>query len=155
MTAQGMEAGGAEGERAVAWVRRLYEADRVAAAWGVELASAGVGRAAVRMTVRPDMLNGAGTCHGGVIFTLADIAFQCACNSCGRLTVSAAASADYVRPARVGDRLLAVCTERYRTRSGGGYDVEVTRDDDDRLVAVFWGKARELGPQHRPPSDSD
>ena len=95
------------------------------------------------------MLNGAGRCHGGVIFTLADVAFQCACNSHGRLTVSAAASIQFVRPVSAGDELTAVCVERYRSRSGGGYDATVTRTDPDnpdtpQLVALFRGQAHEL-----------
>ena len=102
------------------------------------------------MTVTEDMLNGAQKCHGGVIFTLADTAFQCACNSHGRLTVSSAASIQFVRAATVGDQLIAVCVERFRNRSGGGYDVTVTREDSvgnpgaPQLVALFRGQAHEL-----------
>lgn len=117
---------------------------------GIELTDAALGRATARMTVQDDMLNGAGRCHGGVIFTLADTAFQCACNSHGRLTVSAGASIEFVRPASAGDELTAVCVERYRNRSGGGYDVTVTRTSDaadasaPQLVALFRGRAHEL-----------
>jgi acyl-CoA thioesterase len=32
------------------------------------------------MTVRPDMVTGDDTCHGGFTFTLADAAFVYACN---------------------------------------------------------------------------
>ena len=119
---------------------------------GIELTEATLGRATARMTVREDMLNGAGRCHGGVIFTLADTAFQCACNSHGRLTVSSGASIQFVRPASVGDELIAACVERYRNRSGGGYDVAVTRagadgnSDAPQLVALFRGQAHELRP---------
>lgn len=95
------------------------------------------------------MLNGARKCHGGVIFTLADTAFQCACNSHGRLTVSSAASIQFIRAASVGDELTAVCVERFRNRSGGGYDVTVTRSGagdpgTSQLVALFRGQAHEL-----------
>ena len=136
--------------RAGRYGRRLYDDDLTARGLGIELADAGVGRATTRMTVREDMLNGAGKCHGGVIFTLADTAFQCACNSHGRLTVSAASSIQFVRPASVGDELVAVCVELYRNRSGGGYDVTITgagpgTDTDARqLVALFRGQAHEL-----------
>ena len=37
------------------------------------------------------MVNGHGICHGGVIFSLADTAFACACNSWGPVTVAAGA----------------------------------------------------------------
>ena len=119
---------------------------------GIGLTETGLGSATARMTVREDMLNGAGKCHGGVIFTLADTAFQCACNSHGRLTVSSGASIQFVRPASAGDELVAECVERYRNRSGGGYDVTVTRISDEadasapQLVALFRGQAHELRP---------
>ena len=130
--------------------RRLHGQDRAARALGIELTTAGLGSATARMTVRGDMLNGAGKCHGGVIFTLADTAFQCACNSHGRLTVSSGASIQFVRAASAGDELIAECVERYRNRSGGGYDVTVTRVSDEagasapQLVALFRGQAHEL-----------
>ena len=136
--------------RAHHYARRLYDDDHTASGLGIELEAAGVGRATTRMTVREDMLNGAGKCHGGVIFTLADTAFQCACNSYGRPTVSAASSIQFVRPASPGDELVAVCVERYRNRSTGGYDVTVTAagpgaaPDARQLVALFRGQAHEL-----------
>ena len=132
--------------------RRLHDHDRPAQELGIELTEATLGRATARMTVRDDMLNGAGKCHGGVLFTLADTAFQCACNSRGRLTVSSGASIEFVRPASAGDELTAVCVERYRNRSGGGYDVTVTRTGADgdpgapQLIALFRGQAHELRP---------
>ena len=119
----------------------------MAAGLDVEFRDAGAGHATVAMTVTAEMANGAGFCHGGVIFTLADIAFQSACNSVGRPTVAAAASIDFARPALVGDTLQAACSERYRTRSGGVYDVTVTRASDGRLIALFRGNAREPRPQ--------
>lgn len=130
--------------------RQLHDHDRVARELGITLTEAGQGTATARLTVREDMLNGAQKCHGGVIFTLADTAFQCACNSHGRLTVSSAASIQFVRAASVGDELTAVCVERFRNRSGGGYDVTVTRagTPDEaggpQLVALFRGQAHEL-----------
>ena len=129
--------------------RRLHDHDQAARQLGIELTGAGLGTATARMTVREDMLNGARKCHGGVIFTLADTAFQCACNSHGRLTVSSAASIQFIRAASVGDELTAVCIERFRNRSGGGYDVTVTRSGAEdpgaqQLVALFRGQAHEL-----------
>jgi len=132
--------------------RRLHDRDRLARQLGIELTEAGQGSATARMTIRDDMLNGAGKCHGGVIFALADTAFQCACNSHGRLTVSSAASIQFVRAASGGDELVAECVERFRNRSGGGYDVTVTRVNaggspgTPRLVALFRGQAHEVRP---------
>ena len=50
---------------------RAYDADACSRAFGMEIAEV---RAAARlqMRVRPEFLNGHQTCHGGIIFTLAD-----------------------------------------------------------------------------------
>jgi uncharacterized protein (TIGR00369 family) len=52
------------------------------------------------MTIRDDMVNGHGTCHGGVIFSLADTAFACACNSWGPLTAAAQCDSSQAREPR-------------------------------------------------------
>ena len=70
---------------------------------GMVIESVAPGRATLTMTVREDMSNGHGICHGGFIFTLADSAFAFACNSHNRATVAQAAKIDFLRPARRGD----------------------------------------------------
>ena len=55
----------------------------------MELVEIDDGWAVVRMTVRADMVNGHGLCHGGLVATLADSAFAVACNSRGVATVAA------------------------------------------------------------------
>ncbi|MGI9508609.1 MAG: hydroxyphenylacetyl-CoA thioesterase PaaI, partial [Geminicoccaceae bacterium] len=94
------------------------------------------------MTVTKDMLNGHQTCHGGLIFTLADSAFAFACNACNRVTVALGAQITFIEPARQGDRLIATATEQSRTRRTGVYDVEVI-SDDGRKIALFRGNSYE------------
>ena len=66
---------------------QMYGRDRAAQALGISVQAIGPGSAACRMPVRDDMLNGHATCHGGLIFTLADTAFAYACNAGNRATV--------------------------------------------------------------------
>src|SRR5882757_6573813 len=61
----------------------LYAGDTASQALGIELLDAAPGNVRVAMTVRADMVNGHGICHGGILFTLADSAFAFACNSRG------------------------------------------------------------------------
>lgn len=124
--------------------RHLHAHDAVAAQLGVRLVEADAGRASVSMTVRPDMCNGVGTCHGGIIFTLADCALEYASNSHDRLTVASVVSVDFVRPAVVGDELTAVCEERHRGRATGKYDVHVERADG-RTIALLRAHGHEVG----------
>ena len=96
------------------------------------------------MTVTSDMVNGHGMCHGGLIFTLADTAFACACNSWGPVTVAAGCDITFVAPARTGDVLTAAARARARYGRHGIYDVTVSRGD--LLVAEFRGRSQETRP---------
>jgi phenylacetic acid degradation protein PaaD len=106
----------------------LYAADRAAQALGMEVIDVGLGRARIAMTVRPDMLNGHGVCHGGILFTLADTAFAYACNAAGAPMVAAGAGIEFVAPAADGERLIATATETSRSERHGIYDVAVITD---------------------------
>jgi acyl-CoA thioesterase len=61
-------------------------------AWGVAIDEAREGYARISMRLRPDMMNGHRTAHGGMVFALADTAFAYACNSRNVKTVAAQAS---------------------------------------------------------------
>lgn len=125
---------------AEACARALFADDRASQALGMVIEKVSPGRATLSMTVREDMTNGHGICHGGFIFTLADSAFAFACNSHNRATVAQAAKIDFLRPARRGDRLRAEAHERSRGGRSGLYDVEVRRDDGE-LLACFRGNS--------------
>jgi len=117
--------------------------------WGNDVASQDLGmtievtkpgQAEARFEVRANMVNGYDICHGGFIFTLADSAFAFACNTYNRITVAASASIEFVRPARLGDKLLATAAEVHRGGRTGVYDITVTNQDDD-VVAIFRGRS--------------
>ena len=73
------------------------------------------------------MINGHGMAHGGIVFTLADTAFACACNSYGPVTVAAGADIAFAAPVKEGDVLTASARERSRFGRSGIYDVTVLR----------------------------
>ena len=126
-------------------VRRMLAQDAASAALGIELTHVGVGAAQVRMTVRPDMVQGHGTCHRGLVATLADTAFAAACNSRGDgPSVAASADVTWVRPAFAGDVLVADAHERVRSGRTGVTDVTVRREGDGQVVALFRGRSVEL-----------
>jgi acyl-CoA thioesterase len=118
----------------------MFERDHASRGLGIELLHADEGQATVRMTVTGAMVNGHGTVHGGYVFLLADTAFACACNSHGPVTVAAGADISFLRPARLGETLEAVATERATAGRSGIYDVTVRRGDE--VVAEFRGRSR-------------
>ncbi len=128
---------------AIACSEAMLERDDAARALGIELLESTPGRARVAMTVEPRMTNANDVCHGGVLFSLADTAFAHACNNRNRITVAAAANIQFLAPGRIGDRLIATASERYRGRSTGVYDVEI-HNQEGRLIALFRGNAHQI-----------
>jgi acyl-CoA thioesterase len=96
---------------------------------GVELVTLRPRACTLRMTVRPDMLNGFGVSHGGIVYSLADSALAFACNTNGHVTVSVDNTISYPLPVQAGDELLAVAEEETAGARLGFYRVTVARQD--------------------------
>lgn len=107
---------------------------------GVAIIDIGPGYATLTMAVRPNMLNGHQTCHGGFLFALADSAFAFACNSRNEATVAAGCNIEYLRPVTVGSLLTATAVERSLAGRSGVYDVTVS-NAEGVIVALFRGKS--------------
>lgn len=120
----------------------MWDGDAASRMLGMTVVSVGPGSATVTMTVRGDMINGWGMCHGGLVASLADSAFAVACNSHGSVTVAAGFEVTFLEPARLGDELVAVAVERALRGRSGVYDVTVTRASDEMAVAEFRGRSR-------------
>jgi phenylacetic acid degradation protein PaaD len=120
-------------------VELQHARDSAAHSLGIELLAASAGSVRIAMRVRSDMLNGHGTCHGGVVFTLADTAFAYACNSHGIAMVAAGASIEFLAPANLGERLIATASETSRGERHGIYDVTVC-DQTGAIRAHFRGR---------------
>jgi len=132
-------------------VQALYARDLAAQALGIEILDVAPGAVRVAMVVRPDMLNGHGTCHGGMLFALADTAFAFACNSYGEAMVAAGASIEFLAGAARGEQLIATASETSRSARHGIYDVAVARTSGE-LVAHFRGRCARLRVPSSPPT---
>ena len=124
-------------------VAHMYARDRVAPGLGVRVEEVRRRYARIRMTVRDDMINAVGICHGGVIFTLADCAFAYACNSENKRTLATHCSVSFAAAAKLGEDLVAVAEECIHQSRIGVYDVKVT-GDGGRVVAVFRGQSYQV-----------
>jgi len=133
-------------DRARRAAQTLYDSDRASQALGMKLLEVGPGSARVSMRIRADMVNGHNVCHGGLVFSLADSAFAFACNSHGDNTVAAAASIDFLAPAREGDELTATARELWRSGRAGLYEIDVTNQRGER-IAMFRGRSQRIAGQ--------
>lgn len=125
----------------------MWSNDRVSKALGFKIERVAPGEAVLTMTVEENSLNGHDTCHGGIIFSLADSAFGFACNSYNKNVVGQHCSVTYLAPGQKGDTLTAHAKEANKTGRTGIYDVVVTNQNDEEL-AHFRGVSREVSGQH-------
>jgi acyl-CoA thioesterase len=124
--------------RAERLVAAMLAGDAFSRWLGVEIVALGPGACTLRMTVRAEMANGFGVCHGGVTFSLADSALAFASNTHGRVTMSVENGITYPAPARVGDTLIAEAEEEGAGGPLAFYRV-VVRTGDGITVALFRG----------------
>jgi len=129
-------------EDAQARAERLVGAMQVSdgfSAWlGVEVVALAPAACTVRATVRREMLNAFGVCHGGVTYSLADSALAFASNTHGRVSMSVENGISYVAPVALGDVLTAVAAEEGVGGPLAFYRVTV-RNQHDAVVALFRG----------------
>ena len=131
----------------------MWEQDDASKGLGMEIVEIGPGKATLAMQVRADMVNGQRIAHGGFIFTLADSAFAFACNSHNERVVAAQGQITFLKPGRLGDRLVASAREISRSGRSGIYDVCVTAADE--VIAEFRGHSRIVPGSWFPPSASN
>jgi acyl-CoA thioesterase len=123
----------------------VWAADGASRSLGMEMVHVGLGAATVQMIVRPDMINGWNTCHGGFLASVADSAFALACSSHGEMTVAAGFDITFLEPAYLGDTLLATASERSTRGRIGIYDVTITRAGETAgTIAEFRGRSHSL-----------
>ena len=123
---------------------------------GAELLDWGPGWANVRRVAPGAAGNVAGTVSGGVLLTLADAAFEAACNGHGRQAVALELTAHFPSAGLPGETLTAVATEVARGRRTASYRIDVAGGDppQPRLVvmALAYRTSRwHLGEEAWPP----
>ncbi|HEX3848494.1 MAG TPA: PaaI family thioesterase [Steroidobacteraceae bacterium] len=107
---------------------------------GIELVSAGDGRAVVALDLAPRHLNSWGAAHGGVLMTLLDVAMAVAGRSLdpeAGAGVTVEMKVTFVQPAR-GPRIQASGHAYHRSTTMAFCDGEV-HDASNRLVAKGMG----------------
>ena len=130
----------------------MWEEDDASKGLGIKIVAIGPGLATLAMTVQPHMVNGQRIAHGGFIFTLADSAFAFACNTHNGRAVAAHCQITFIRPGKLGDRLVAAAREVSRHGRSGIYDVRVTAGD--QVIAEFRGHSRTIAGTWLPEHDA-
>nr|WP_246380517.1 hotdog fold thioesterase [Paeniglutamicibacter cryotolerans] len=118
---------------------------------GIEVIQVDDGHATITMKLRPEMLNGFGIAHGGMLFAFADTAFALACNphtgSEDTITVASGVDINFMRPGIPGRLLTAVADRRAQTGRSGIFDIQVLQTvpgAPDEVLAEFRGRSRTI-----------
>ena len=122
----------------------MYARDRASQELGIELLECAPGYARMSMVVQDWMLQGHDVCHGGLMFALADTAMAFASNSHNQSHLALNANIDFLRPAQLGETLVAEAREGNRTRRTGMYDVSIV-NDKGQAVCHFRGRTFGVG----------
>jgi acyl-CoA thioesterase len=116
----------------------MMENDMFSKWLGISVLEIKDGYSKIKMTVRPEMINGLGTVHGGIAFSFADSAFAFACNNRNILSVALDTSINFIKPIFVGDTLIGEAKEIHNGRSTGLYHITIT-NQNEHVVAIFKG----------------
>lgn len=104
---------------------------------GIEILECKIGYCKVGLIVREEMLNSMGKAHGGISYSLADVAFGFAANTHGKYAVSIETSINHIEALDKGDYLVAESVIEKVNNKLGFNVIEVKRDKE--LVALFKG----------------
>ncbi len=102
---------------------------------GIEIVEIAEGYARTQVRIEPRHLNAGGYVQGGVLFTLADLAFAAAANSHGTLTVTSTANITFVKGV-TGGLISAQVQELVNSHHLPFCEVRIT-DDMGNLLAIF------------------
>jgi acyl-CoA thioesterase len=128
-------------------VAKMIERDEFSRWLGIDVTRIAPNTATVRMTVRREMVNGFGVCHGGIAFSLADSALAFASNTHGRVTVSIENSIRYPATISPGDVLTATAVQETAGRRVAFFNVTVTKQGGD-IVGLFRGTVYRTSRDH-------
>jgi len=124
--------------KSTAVVEHMMKHDLFSQWLGIEVIEIREGYSKIKMTVRPEMINGFGIVHGGIAFSFADSAFAFACNNRNVLSVALDTSINFIKPVHVADNLVAEAIEIHNGKSTGLYHINIT-NQHQHTVAIFKG----------------
>ncbi|WP_347488119.1 PaaI family thioesterase [Desulfoscipio sp. XC116] len=105
---------------------------------GAEIIKLSPGFARVSLKVQEHMTNIHRITHGGVVFTLADIALGMASNARGQDAVAVNANINFIRASKPGDVLVATAEEVHLGRRTANYRITI-ETDGGKLIAIAQG----------------
>ena len=117
---------------------RLNNEDKFAQSLGAQLTEVRQGYACAELTIEERHLNGAGVCQGGVIYTLADLAFAAVANSHGILSLGITNNITFIKSAQLGETIKAECSEQVNHHRLPYCDIKISNRQGE-ILAIMTG----------------
>ncbi|MPS73398.1 MAG: hotdog fold thioesterase [Chryseobacterium sp.] len=122
----------------------MFEKDLFSQWLGIELIDVRDNYCLIKMPIKPRMINGLGTVHGGVTFAFADSALAFSSNNSGDAAVALNCYINFTKAAKNGDVLTAESILLNDTRKTAIYDITI-KNQNDEVVAGFRGTVYKIG----------
>ena len=104
---------------------------------GIKVEKLEKGYSLCSITITEDMKNFVGLIHGGLIFSLADVAFSAASNSDYSPSFALDVSGSFIKSPDIGDKITSEAKLVHTTKRTGIYRMEVKKNNE--LLAIFNG----------------
>ena len=122
----------------------MFEKDLFSQWLGIELIDIKENYCFLKMPIRPEMINGLRTVHGGVTFAFADSALAFSSNNTGEAAVALNCYINFTKAVKDGDILTAESILLTDTRKTAVYDITL-KNQNDEVVAGFRGTVYKIG----------
>ena len=122
----------------------MLDHDKFSEWLGLEVIEVREGYSKLQAKIRPEMMNGVGSVHGGVTFSMADSAFAFSCNMYNNISVALDGNIYFTKAVREGDVFTIESQEVSSTKKTGIYDIKVTNQNNE-LIALFKGTCFRTG----------
>jgi acyl-CoA thioesterase len=114
--------------------------DEFAALLGIDVVRRGAGHTVATLATRPEHANPHGTVHGAVFYAVCGAAVAAAANDEEHSGIISSVLVEYLRPAAIGDELVAEVTRELTTDREDIFTGTVRRGPEGDLLA--WVRAR-------------
>lgn len=125
-------------------LKAMLDHDKFSEWLGLEVLEVREGYAKLQAVIRPEMMNGVGSVHGGVTFSMADSAFAFSCNMYNNISVALDVHISFTKAGREGDIFTIESQEVSSTKRTGIYDIKITNQHNE-LIALFKGTCFRTG----------
>jgi acyl-CoA thioesterase len=112
---------------------------------GIEVLEADHGYCKVCCTITNEMTNGFGVTHGGIVFSLADTALAFSAATYGKVALAIDNSISFMQKTLPGQKIIATSKVMHQTHKTAVFDIRITRDDDNKLIAQMKGTVYRTG----------